>query len=107
MNSAFFLVLRRMRAPIIVLIVIYAIAIFGLTLVPGDATLRRTLARDLSSLAQYDEAIAVWSALIEENPQDTQALMGRVQTHVAQGQAARALPDTTALLTEEARLRYS
>lgn len=35
MNSAFFLVLRRMRAPIIVLIVIYAIAIFGLTLVPG------------------------------------------------------------------------
>lgn len=70
----------------------------GLALVPGDATLRRTLARDLSSLAQYDEAIAVWSALIEENPQDTQALMGRVQTHVAQGQAARALPDTTALL---------
>ena len=41
MNSAFFLVLRRMRAPIIVLIVIYAIAIFGLTLVPGvDARLQ-------------------------------------------------------------------
>ena len=35
MNSAFFLVLRRMRAPIIVLIVIYAIAVLGLTLVPG------------------------------------------------------------------------
>ena len=35
MNSAFFLVLRRMRAPIIVLIVIYAISILGLTLVPG------------------------------------------------------------------------
>ena len=35
MNSAFFLVLRRMRAPIIVLIVIYAISVFGLTLVPG------------------------------------------------------------------------
>lgn len=35
MNSTFFLVLRRMRAPIIVIIVIYAIAIFGLTLVPG------------------------------------------------------------------------
>lgn len=34
-NSAFFLVLRRMRAPIIVLIVIYAIAVIGLTLVPG------------------------------------------------------------------------
>lgn len=35
MNSAFFLVLRRMRAPIIGLIVIYAIAVLGLTLVPG------------------------------------------------------------------------
>ncbi len=35
MNSAFFLVLRRMRAPIIVLIVIYAISIVGLTVVPG------------------------------------------------------------------------
>src|SRR5574343_1824895 len=35
MNSAFFLVLRRMRAPIIVLIVIYAFSIVGLTLVPG------------------------------------------------------------------------
>jgi voltage-gated potassium channel len=34
-NSAFFLVLRRMRAPIIVLIVIYAISVIGLTLVPG------------------------------------------------------------------------
>jgi len=34
-NSAFFLVLRRMRAPIIVLIVIYGIAVIGLTLVPG------------------------------------------------------------------------
>lgn len=35
MNSAFFLVLRRMRAPIIVLIVIYAISVVGLTLIPG------------------------------------------------------------------------
>ncbi len=35
MNSAFFLALRRMRAPIIVLIVIYAVSILGLTLIPG------------------------------------------------------------------------
>ena len=35
MNSAFFLVLRRMRVPIILLIVIYAITVIGLTLVPG------------------------------------------------------------------------
>jgi voltage-gated potassium channel len=35
MNSVFFLILRRMRAPLIVLIVFYAIAVLGLTLVPG------------------------------------------------------------------------
>lgn len=35
MNSVFFLVLRRMRAPLIVLIVFYAISVLGLTLVPG------------------------------------------------------------------------
>jgi Trk K+ transport system NAD-binding subunit len=35
MNSVFFLVLRRMRAPLIVLIVFYAVAVLGLTLVPG------------------------------------------------------------------------
>jgi len=34
-NSIFFLVLRRMRAPLIVLIGIYAVSVLGLTLVPG------------------------------------------------------------------------
>ena len=38
MNNAFFLVLRRMRAPIILLIALYGIAIVGLTLVPGIDT---------------------------------------------------------------------
>ncbi|GIZ53938.1 potassium channel family protein [Noviherbaspirillum aridicola] len=35
MNSVFFLVLRRMRAPLIVLIVVYAVSVLGLALVPG------------------------------------------------------------------------
>jgi voltage-gated potassium channel len=35
MNTAFFLVLRRVRLPLIVLIVMYAIAILGMTIVPG------------------------------------------------------------------------
>lgn len=35
MDSVFFLVLRRMRAPLIVLVSIYAISVLGLTLVPG------------------------------------------------------------------------
>ena len=39
MSSIFFIILRRMRAPLIVLIVIYAVSVLGLTLVPGvDAT---------------------------------------------------------------------
>lgn len=39
MNSIFFLILRRMRAPLITVIVSYAVAILGLTLAPGqDAT---------------------------------------------------------------------
>lgn len=39
MNSILFLILRRMRAPLITLIVSYAISILGFTLMPGsDAT---------------------------------------------------------------------
>lgn len=70
----------------------------GLELVPGDATLRHTLAGDLSNFGQYDEAIALWSALIDENPTHTQALTGRVQAHIAQGHPTRALQDTGTLL---------
>lgn len=35
MNSIFFIVLRRMRAPLIVIIAIFAVSVLGLTLVPG------------------------------------------------------------------------
>ena len=35
MSNVFFIVLRRMRAPLIVLIVIYAVSILGLVLIPG------------------------------------------------------------------------
>lgn len=42
-DSVLFLVLRRMRAPLIVMILIYAISIFGLVLIPGvDAAGRPT-----------------------------------------------------------------
>ncbi|MDD2846391.1 MAG: tetratricopeptide repeat protein [Rhodoferax sp.] len=70
----------------------------GLVLVPGDVQLRRLLARDLASLGQYAESLELWGALIDQNPQDSEALMGRVQALVAQGQPTRALQDTMALL---------
>ena len=42
-NSVFFLIMRRMRAPLLALILSYAVAIFGMTLMPGvDAEGRPT-----------------------------------------------------------------
>lgn len=35
-DNAFFLIMRRMRAPIVILIVVYAISILGLTMIPGE-----------------------------------------------------------------------
>src|SRR3712207_4203486 len=35
-SATVFLVLRRMRAPLIVLIVIFAVSVLGLTLIPGQ-----------------------------------------------------------------------
>lgn len=70
----------------------------GLELAPGHVALRRLLARDLTQMAQYAEALEVWGALIDENPQDTEALVGRVQTLVSAGQPHQAIQDTIALL---------
>ena len=47
MNSVFFLIMRRMRAPLIALIGSYAVSVLGLTLVPGiDAAGRPTPGMD-------------------------------------------------------------
>ena len=70
----------------------------GLELVPGDAMLRRLLARDLSEQGKHEESVAMWTALVAENPADPQALVGRVQACIASGQPAQALADTQALL---------
>jgi Trk K+ transport system NAD-binding subunit len=37
-NSVFFIVLRRMRAPLILLILVYCVSVVGLTLIPGANT---------------------------------------------------------------------
>lgn len=70
----------------------------GLDLVPGDPSLRRLLARDLGNLGQYTESLELWGSLIEQDPKDTESLMGRVHVLVAQGQPTRARKDTMALL---------
>lgn len=69
----------------------------GLELVPGDVQLRRLLARDLSDLGRHAEALEVWGGLIEQDPQDREALSGRVRTFLAMGSPAQAAADTAAL----------
>ena len=71
----------------------------GLELVPGDVMLRRLLAADLSSLGQHEESLALWGALVAENPQDSKTLIGRVQACVAAGKPADAEQDTAVLLS--------
>ncbi len=70
----------------------------GLELMPGDVTLRRTLARDLGSMGQHDQAIALWNGLIEENPSDEQALLGRLQARIASGHPEQGIADASRLL---------
>lgn len=70
----------------------------GLQLQPKDATLSRTLARDLGSMGQHDQAIAIWDALIAENPSDEQALLGRLQARIATGHPELGIADATKLL---------
>ena len=72
----------------------------GLALVPGDATLRQALARDLQALGQYDEALALWDGLLAEQPADPHALVGKVQTCLAAGRAAEAQASAEALLAQ-------
>ena len=55
-SATIFLIMRRMRAPLITLIVIFAVSVLGLTLIPGqdggrtalpDGVLRRLLFHEL------------------------------------------------------------
>ena len=70
----------------------------GLVLVPGDLQLSQLLAQDLSALNQHEEALQLWTALIEANPKNEPALLGRVKTLLAAGKPAKAVADTTTLL---------
>lgn len=71
----------------------------GLELVPGDIALRRLLARDLSEQGKHEESLAIWDSLVQEQPQDSQSLVGRVQACIAAGKPTDAKEDTTALLS--------
>jgi len=60
--------------------------------------LRRLLARDLSELGQHEESLSLWDALVDESPQESQSLLGRVQAYIAAGKPTDAEKDAVALL---------
>lgn len=70
----------------------------GLDLVPGDTMLRHLLARDLSEQGEHEESLALWTALITENPNNPQALVGHIQACISSGQPTEALANANALL---------
>ncbi|MGE8320467.1 MAG: methyltransferase domain-containing protein [Comamonas sp.] len=70
----------------------------GLALVPGDRLLRRHLAQDFASIHKWDESLAQWQSLIDEDPDNASLRVGRIQALQARGTLAEALPDATALL---------
>lgn len=70
----------------------------GLGLVPGDRMLRSHLAQDLAQLGRYDAALAHWQSLIDEDPSDIAARLGRIRVLQALGAMEQARPDTEALL---------
>lgn len=70
----------------------------GLGLVPHDPALRKLLARDLGSLGQHAEAIALWAELALDHPDDIEAQLGHIQACIAGGQPALATTNADRLL---------
>ncbi|AVP59158.1 tetratricopeptide repeat protein [Pulveribacter suum] len=70
----------------------------GLERDPANASWRRLLARNLSELKRYDEALAQWDMLLTQSPQDMEALEGRMHTLLAAGRLEDAAEVTAALL---------
>ena len=50
MQHVYYLLLRRLRTPIITIIVVYAISVLGFTLIPGQGRSRQSLAHGLFML---------------------------------------------------------
>ncbi len=65
---------------------------------PDNVLIKRLLARDLRLTGQNDKALAAYNQLVTDNPADAEALLGRLQTALALGDAAHAQKDAAALL---------
>jgi predicted TPR repeat methyltransferase len=70
----------------------------GLTVVPNDPQLRELLANDLNGVQQHAEAAEIWTGLLLEQPDNTRALMGRMQAKLAEKDLPAAQVDAQALL---------
>ena len=65
---------------------------------PDNRAIRLLLARDWRLTGHHDKALAAYNQLLESQPADALALMGRAQTALAIGNLALALKDCEALL---------
>ncbi|MFY3385665.1 tetratricopeptide repeat protein [Paracidovorax sp. MALMAid1276] len=70
----------------------------GLELVPGDLSLSRLLARDLSNQGEHAASVALWTELVAAHPGDTSVHMGRIRACIAAGEPAQAQANAEALL---------
>ena len=66
-SASIFLVLRRMRTPLIVLIVIFAVTVLGLTLIPGQDDQGRPLSLVRADVAPIPRPPVMIKAAVEDD----------------------------------------
>ena len=70
------------------------------TLAPGDRRIEHRIAQVLRQKGDHAEAIVAYGAIIESDPKDAVARLGRVQSALATGQRQLAQDDCAALLAD-------
>jgi predicted TPR repeat methyltransferase len=71
-------------------------------LVPGQREVQQMIGRDLRMLGRYDESLVTFNALLESDPADTGARIGRLQAALQAGNDALAQADAAVLLERDA-----
>lgn len=70
-------------------------------LAPENDHVRKLMARDLSQLGNYPPAIAIYTALLEQDATDVDVRLGRAKAALAAGDTALAVQDTETLLAHD------
>jgi len=70
----------------------------AILLAPDNRHIRHQLARDLRVRNQHDRSVTTYDGLLESDPKDAHALLGRIQTRLAMGHREQAAADAEALI---------